>query len=40
MIFGAIVFILGVGTVFFELCRKERFDRETVAGMEHAKEKA
>lgn len=39
MIFGAIVFILGVGTVFFELHHKERFDRETAAGMEHAKEK-
>jgi hypothetical protein len=40
MIFGAIMFILGVGTVFFELYHKERFDRETVAGMEHAMEKA
>jgi hypothetical protein len=39
MIFGAIVFILGVGTVFFELYHKERFDRETVAEMEHAKER-
>lgn len=39
MIFGAIVFILGVGTVFFELYHKERFDREIAAGMEHAKEK-
>jgi hypothetical protein len=40
MIFGAIVVILGVGTVFFELYHKERFEKETVAGMEHAKEKA
>jgi len=39
MIFGAIVVILGVGTVFFELYHKERFDREPVAGMEHAKER-
>jgi SPW repeat len=39
MVFGAIVFILGVGTVFFELYDKERFDRKTVAGMEHAKER-
>jgi len=40
MIFGAIVVILGVGTVFYELSHKERFERETMAGMEHAKEKA
>ncbi len=40
MIFGAIVVILGVGTVFYELYHKERFERETVAGMEHAREKA
>jgi hypothetical protein len=40
MIFGAIVVILGVGTVFFELYHKERFERETVARMEHAKERA
>jgi hypothetical protein len=39
MIFGAIVFILGVGTVFFELYHKERFGRETAAGVEHAKER-
>jgi hypothetical protein len=40
MIFGAIVVILGVGTVFYELYHKERFERETVAGMEHLKERA
>jgi len=40
MIFGAIVVILGVGTVFYELYHKERFEREIMAGMEHAKEKA
>ena len=39
MIFGAIVVILGVGTVFYELYHKERFERETMAGMEHAKER-
>jgi len=31
--FGAIVIILGVGTVLFELYYKERSDRETVAGI-------
>jgi archaellum biogenesis protein FlaJ (TadC family) len=40
MIIGAIVVILGVGTVFYELHHKQRFERETVAGMEHAKERA
>jgi len=40
MIFGAIVVILGVGTVLYELHLKERFERETVAGMEHSKERA
>jgi hypothetical protein len=40
MIFGAIVVILGVGTVFYELYHKERFERETVGGMEHVKERA
>jgi len=39
MVFGALVVILGVGTVFFELVHKERFERETVAGMEHARER-
>jgi hypothetical protein len=40
MIFGAMVVILGVGTVFYELYHKERFEREPVAGMEHFKERA
>jgi len=40
MIFGAIVVIFGVGTVFYELYHKERFERETVAGMERIKERA
>jgi hypothetical protein len=40
MIFGAMVVILGVGTVFYELYHKERLERETVAGMAHAKERA
>jgi len=39
MIFGAIVVILGVGTVFYELYHRERFERDTVAGMEHVREK-
>ena len=39
MVFGALVVILGVGTVFYELVHKERFERETVAGMEHATER-
>ena len=39
MIFGAIVVMLGVGTVFYELYHKERFEREAMAGMEHAKER-
>jgi len=40
MIFGAIVVILGVGTLFYEIYQRERFQRETVAGMEHVKERA
>lgn len=40
MIFGAIVVILGVGTIFYELYQKERFEKETVGGMEHVKERA
>jgi hypothetical protein len=40
MIFGAIVVILGVGTIFYEVYHRERFERETAGGMEHAKEKA
>jgi len=39
MIFGVIVVILGIGTVFFERYYKERFDRETAAEMEHATER-
>jgi len=39
MVFGALVVILGVGTVFYELYHRERFERETVAGMEHARER-
>jgi len=40
MILGAIVVILGVGTIFYEVYRKERFEREIVGGMGHIKEKA
>jgi hypothetical protein len=40
MIFGAIVVILGVGTIFYEIYHKERFEKETVGAMEHAKERA
>jgi multisubunit Na+/H+ antiporter MnhG subunit len=40
MIFGAIVVILGVGTIFYEIYQRERFQRETAAGMEHVKERA
>ena len=36
MIFGAIVVILGVGSIFYELYHKER---ETLVAMEHAKER-
>jgi len=39
MIFGAIVVILGVGTFFYELYHKERFERETMTAMEHVKER-
>ena len=38
MIFGAIVVILGVGSIFYELYHKERFEREPFA-VEHAKER-
>jgi hypothetical protein len=38
MIFGAIVVILGVGTVFYEFYHKERFERETAGQMEHVKQ--
>ena len=40
MIFGAIVVILGVGTIFYEIYHKERFEKETVGGMERVKERA
>jgi hypothetical protein len=40
MIFGAIVVILGVGTIFYEGYHKERFERETAGGIEHLKERA
>jgi len=40
MLFGAIVVILAVGTTFYEIYHKERFERETVGGMEHVKERA
>ncbi len=35
MLFGAVVVILGVGSIFYELYHKER-----VEGLEHAKERA
>ncbi len=35
MIFGAVVVILGVGSIFFELYHKERVER-----LEHARERA
>jgi archaellum biogenesis protein FlaJ (TadC family) len=40
MIFGAIVVILGVGTVFYEFYHRERFEKESFTQMEHAKERA
>ncbi len=42
MIFGAIVVLLGVGSIFYELYHKERFERESARSplMEHAKERA
>ncbi len=40
MIFGAIVVILGVGTIFYELYHKERSEKETAGGMERVKERA
>ncbi len=39
MIFGAIVVILGVGTIFYELYHKERFEKETAGAMERVKER-
>lgn len=35
MIFGALVVILGVETIFYELYHKERFEKETAGAMEH-----
>ena len=40
MIFGAIVVILGVRTIFYKLYHEERFEKETVGGMERVKEGA
>ncbi len=43
MIFGAIVVLLGVGSIFYEFYHKERFERESLQSssmMEHAKERA
>jgi hypothetical protein len=43
MIFGPIVVVLGVGSIFYELYHKEKFERESSQGssmMEHAKERA
>ena len=42
MIFGAIVFVLGVGTSFFEFYHKERLEKESSQSpseMEHIKER-
>ena len=39
MVFGAIVFILGIATMFYEMYHKERFE-SGMAGMEHAKERS
>ncbi len=41
MIFGAIVVLLGLGSIFYEFYHKERFERESLRGpspMEHAKQ--
>ncbi len=40
MILGAIVVILGVGSNFYELYHKERYEKESLVPMEHAKERA
>ncbi len=41
MVFGAIVVLLGVGSIFYELYHKERLEREgSPSLMEHAKERA
>lgn len=42
MLFGAIVVVLGVGSIFYELYHKERFEKESSQSpslMEHAKER-
>jgi len=39
MILGAVVVILGVGSIFYEPYHKERFERETLVPLEHAKER-
>ncbi len=39
MIFGAIVVILGVGTIFYEVYHKERLEKEPVGEMERVKER-
>lgn len=39
MIFGPIVVILGVGSIFYELYHKERLERETFPRAEHAQGK-
>jgi len=39
MILGAVVVILGIGSVFYEMSRKERFEKEPLVPMEHAKER-
>ncbi len=40
MIFGAIVVILGVGSIFFEFYHKERVEREPLGGGLQAEGKA
>jgi hypothetical protein len=39
MIFGAIVVILGVGTLFYGYYHKEMLEREPLSEMEHAKQR-
>ena len=39
MIFGPIVVILGVGSIFYELYHKEKLERETFPRAEHAQGK-
>ncbi len=42
MIFGAIVFVVGIGTIFFEFYHKERLEKEiqSLSLVEPAKERA